>query len=144
MSSSANETEYLKFLTESVEWYRRHANKAMVLFILVRLVLTVLSASLPAFSTLGLGSQALSIAAVTIAVLAALDTQFKWGDEWRQYRTTQMAVQRLHRMYVQGAIAPGKPQDERIHELVRQAEEVIASDADKFFTFRIAAWKEPT
>ena len=135
--------KYLAFLEQSAQWHRRHANKAMVLFITLRLMLTILSASLPAIVAVDLGGIDPTIPAVTIAVLAALDTQFKWGDEWRQYRTTQLSLERLVRMYRNGAFASASVDPKRFHKLVEEAETLMARDAESFFLFRISEWKVP-
>jgi hypothetical protein len=134
--------DYLTFLDERGQWYRWHANKAMILFIALRLVLTVLSAALPALAASNVAKLNLTIPAITIAVLTALDTQFKWGDEWRQYRTTQLSIERLARMYRHGAFAQGAAQPARLQKLVEEAETLMARDAESFFRFRIKAWKD--
>ncbi len=138
---SGSVEEYLAFLERQVRWYRWHANKAMILFIGLRLVLTVLSAALPALAVISEGRD-LTFPAITIAVFAALDTQFKWGDEWRQYRTTQLALERIIRMFEQGAFAQGQPEPQRFLRLVEEAETMLARDAESFFRFRIKAWKD--
>lgn len=143
MSKSSD--DYFEFLAKEVHYYRWHANKAMILFIVLRLVLTVLSASLPALAALAASNtprEYLTLASIMIAVLAALDTQFKWGDEWRQYRTTQMSVERLTRLYHQGAYAPDLEEEARFHKFVNDAETLIARDSQSFFKFRITAWRE--
>jgi hypothetical protein len=114
----------------------------MILFIALRLVLTVLSAALPALAASNVAKLNLTIPAITIAVLTALDTQFKWGDEWRQYRTTQLSIERLARMYRHGAFAQGAAQPARLQKLVEEAETLMARDAESFFRFRIKAWKD--
>jgi len=109
----------------------------MVLFVLLRLVLTVLSAALPALSANALPQQYLTVAAVMIAVLAALDTQFKWGDEWRQFRSTQLSLERLLRMYANDAFYHELTPEKRFVKFVENAEAVMADDYKSFFKFRI-------
>ncbi|MBO0749807.1 MAG: DUF4231 domain-containing protein [Porphyrobacter sp.] len=135
----SNVDDYVTFLERSAHWYRWHANKAMILFISLRLVLTVLSAALPALAAKVAGLD-LTIPAILIAVLTALDTQFKWGDEWRQYRTTQLSLERMVRMFQQGAFAPKLSEPQRFQRLVEEAETLMARDAESFFRFRIKAW----
>lgn len=128
---------YLAEIRSSIAWYKSHANRAMMLFVLLRLVLTVLSAALPALSTDALPKQYLTIAAVTIAVLAALDTQFKWGEEWRQFRSTQLSLERLLRTFVHDAFYPELTPEKRFVKFVEDAEAVMADDYKSFFRFRI-------
>ena len=132
---------YLDEVDRSVAWYRFHANKAMVLFIVIRLVLTVLSAALPALSANQVPTIYLTIAAVTIAVLAALDTQFKWGDEWRQFRSTQLSLQRLLRMFRNDAFYIDLEAAKRFVKFVEEAEIIMSDDSKSFFKFRISEWK---
>ena len=110
--------EYLAFLQTSAVWYKQRADRAMVLFVVLRLVLTTLSAALPALASSEVMKPYLTFAAVTVSVLAALDTQFKWGDEWRQYRTTQLSLERLSRTFKSGTFAANAPEPERLQKLV--------------------------
>lgn len=135
--------EYLAFLQTSAVWYKQRADRAMVLFVVLRLVLTTLSAALPALASSEVMKPYLTFAAVTVSVLAALDTQFKWGDEWRQYRTTQLSLERLSRTFKSGTFAANAPEPERLQKLVNDAETVMARDAESFFRFRITALKDP-
>ena len=136
--------DYLIFLEGSARWHRWHANKAMIFYVVLRLVLTVLSASLPALAAYKDKVFDLTLAAVTVAVLTALDTQFKWGDEWKQYRTTQLSLERLVRMYRNGAFALEIDGGKRFQKLVEEAETLMSRDAESFFRFRVTAWKEPS
>jgi ABC-type multidrug transport system fused ATPase/permease subunit len=140
--SSNQIQEYKDFLNRTIEWFRWHASKAMILHNGIRFLVVVMSASLPLLSNLD-DRVISSVVAVVIAILTALDTQFKWGEEWRQFRSTQMELERLVRIFSQGVLESDKEEAERFHSLVTQAESVISTDKEKFFQFRIAARKEP-
>jgi uncharacterized protein DUF4231 len=104
------ETKYLADLDHTIQRYRREADRPMVYFIVLRLALVIASASLPALTTFD--DRAWSTgAAIVVAALAGLDTQFRWGDEWQHYRSTQLASGRLKRAYQRREAALGDLDD---------------------------------
>jgi hypothetical protein len=98
MAKQRYEQEYLKFVEGRIRWNRRTADRTMVQYIGVRLGLVLVSAALPALTMLQDRIWAIA-ASVIIATLTGLDTHFQWGDEWRHFRTTQLALEKARRDY---------------------------------------------
>lgn len=148
MSVSEYEGEFLAFLDATTRSTKRMADRAMVQFISLRLLLVLASALLPALTTLPdrIWSTA---AAVLVAVLAGLDTQFQWGEEWRHFRSSQLALQRMRREYERrkSALDAGrsvgavKTPAENFEKLATDVEELLQGEADRFFKFRITRWQ---
>lgn len=148
MDEDGFEQEYLRELDGRIRWYKRAADRTMIQFIVVRLGLVLASASLPALTTLRDTRWAIA-AAILVAVLTGLDTQFQWGEEWRHFRSTQLALERALRDYRrrEHAVATSGPGGEpTTHEanfatLYAQAEDLLQSETDRFFRFRITPWR---
>jgi hypothetical protein len=148
--ADAFEGEFFEFLANSIRWQKRTADRAMAQFIGLRLMTVVASALLPALTTLPNRGWAIG-AAVLVAALTGLDTQFRWGEEWHHFRSTQLALERMNREYKYRALslAQGrtvgrisKPED-NFDKLFTDVEELLQSEADGFFKFRITRWQQP-
>jgi hypothetical protein len=150
MSEAAFEAEFLEFLDLAIGRTKRMADRAMVQFVVLRLGLIAASASLPALTTLTDRTWS-TVDAVLVAVLAGLDTQFRWGEEWRHFRSTQLALERMRRDYgrrksavnsgrIVGDIATGI---QNFDKLFTEVENLLQSEADSFFKFRITEWRSP-
>jgi len=98
MTGITFEDEFFAFLDGATHEQKRLADRAMVQFVVLRLSLVVASASLPALITMA-GKEWSSGVAVLVADLTGLDTQFRWGEEWRHFRSTQLALERMKRDY---------------------------------------------
>ena len=98
MSGITFEDQFLGFLDGAIRQQKRMADRAMVQFIVLRLLMVVASASLPALTTIENRVWS-TVAAVLVAVLTGLDTQFRWGEEWRHFRSTQLTLERMRRDY---------------------------------------------
>ena len=148
MSDRTFEETFLDFVTTTGRSTKRMADRAMVQFIVLRLLLVVASASLPALTTLTDRIWS-TLAAVLVAVLAGLDTQFQWGEEWRHFRSTQLALARMHRDFERrkAAIDGGRTigrittAAENFEKLYVDVEDLLQSEADSFFKFRITRWQ---
>jgi hypothetical protein len=136
------------FLAEAIQRQKRMADRAMVQFVALRLTLVLASASLPALTTIP--DRTLSTgAAVLVAVLTGLDTQFRWGEEWRHYRSTQLALERMRRDYERhkSALAAGRSvagittDADNFDRLYASVEELLQAGTDSFFKFRITQWR---
>jgi hypothetical protein len=148
MSETGFEAEFLGFLDQAIRRTKRTADRAMVQFVTLRLALVASSASLPALTTLQ--NRTWSTAdAVLVAILAGLDTQFRWGEEWRHFRSTQLALERMRRDYHRrkSALNDGRSigaittPTENFDKLFTDVEELLQTEADSFFKFRITDWK---
>jgi len=98
MSGITFEDEFFGFLDGAIHQPKRLADRAMVQFVVLRLSLVVASAALPALITMA-GKEWSSGVAVLVAALTGLNTQFRWGEEWRHFRSTQLALERMKRDY---------------------------------------------
>lgn len=148
MSETGFIVEFLGFLDDAIRRTKRQADHAMVQFVVLRLALVAASASLPALTTLQ--SCGWSTAdAVLVAILAGLDTQFRWGEEWRHFRSTQLALERMRRDYQRrkSALSDGRSmggiatEAENFDKLFADVEDLLQTEADSFFKFRITDWK---
>jgi Protein of unknown function (DUF4231) len=148
MSETGFIVEFLGFLDDAIRRTKRQADHAMVQFVVLRLALVAASASLPALTTLQ--SRGWSTAdAVLVAILAGLDTQFRWGEEWRHFRSTQLALERMRRDYQRrkSALSDGRSmggiatEAENFDKLFADVEDLLQTEADSFFKFRITDWK---
>lgn len=147
-SSGTNpfEARTLRQLDEAIARSKRQADRPMVFFILVRLGLIGASAVLPALAANH--STWISAVAVLVTMLTGLDTHFHWGDEWRHFRRTQLALERLRRDYEfrRYALANGRKVGtvtngvENLETLHNAVEDLLLSEADAFFKFRITEW----
>ena len=80
-----------------------------------------------------------------------LDTQFRWGKEWRHFRSTQLTLERLKRDYRHrvAAIEAGRSvgtistPEENFDKLFADVEELIQTEVDSFFKFRVTEWRQP-
>lgn len=148
MADSKPEQDFVAFVRASAHSTKRKADRAMVLFVALRLVLVIASASLPALTVLA-SKLATTYVAVLIAVLTGLDTQFKWGEEWRHFRSSQLTLERLLREfdYRKTALAAGrtvgavKSDADNFEKFSSDVETLLQSEADAFFRFRITEWK---
>lgn len=141
--------EFVAFLKSAIEQQKKMADRAMLQFIALRLTLVITSASLPALITLA-GQTSSSVVAVLVAALTGLDTQFRWGEEWRHFRSTQLALQRMQRDFAHraSALVAGriigniKTEADNFDHLYSSVEELLQTEADRFFKFRITEWRQ--
>jgi hypothetical protein len=151
MLASSFEHKYNEFVGATVRRTKRMADRAMCQFIVLRISLVVTSASLPAFTTFANPGWS-TAAAVSVAILAGLDTQFRWGEEWRHFRSTQNMLERLDREFhhrsaaLEGGRTIGDIQTsaQNFDKFHRDVEELLQSESDRFFKFRVVEWKAPT
>ena len=148
MTHLSYKDEYLGFIDDTVRKAKRTADRAMVQFITLRLLMVAASASLPALTLLPHRGWTIG-AAVLVAVLAGLDTQFQWGEEWRHFRSTQLTLAHLRREYEKrnfalkedSAVDDIKTEVQNFTRLFDDVENLLRSEVAGFFRFRIAPWK---
>jgi hypothetical protein len=150
MEASDFERQFVEMVAQTRRHMKRQADRAMILFVLLRLGLVAGSASLPALTAFA-DRRWSTVLAIGVAILAGLDTQFRWGEEWRHFRSGQLALERYRRDYDHGiaSLQAGRvsselnsPADvfERFYQSVTQYLQV---EAEAFFKFRIVDWKAP-
>jgi len=150
MTGITFEHEFFGFLDGAIHQQKRLADRAMVQFVVLRVSLVVASASLPALITIA-GKEWSSGIAVLVAALTGLDTQFRWGEEWRHFRSTQLALERMKRDYDhrKAALTGGRSignittEAENFDKLCSNVEVLLQTEADSFFKFRITEWRQP-
>ena len=150
MADESFTEEFLGFVDAAIRQQKRFADRAMVQFVTLRLMMVVASALLPALTTLSNRGWATG-AAVLVAALTGLDTQFRWGEEWRHFRSTQLTLERLKRDYRHrvAAIEAGRSvgtistPEENFDKLFADVEELIQTEVDSFFKFRVTEWRQP-
>jgi hypothetical protein len=151
MSGIAFEDQFLGFLDGAIRQQKRMADRAMVQFIVLRLLMVAASASLPALTTIENRVWS-TVAAVLVAVLTGLDTQFRWGEEWRHFRSTQLMLERMRRDYGfrKDALESGRSvgnittKADNFDKLLTEVEELLQTESATFFKFRITEWRQPS
>lgn len=135
--------DLVAFVGKTVKSCRTAANWAMCQFIIVRLGLVVVAALLPYLTTLDDKTFA-SVAAIIVAILTGFDTQFQWGEEWRQYRSTERALERLQREFElrqhslkEGPLGNIDTDLKNVQKFSGDVEELLREHNSAFFKFRI-------
>ena len=80
MADESFTEEFLGFVDAAIRQQKRFADRAMVQFVTLRLMMVVASALLLALTTLSNRGWATG-AVVLVAALTGLHTQFRWGEE---------------------------------------------------------------
>ena len=149
MSDIDFEDRFLGFLDSAIRQQKRMADRAMVQCIVLRLMMVVASASLPALTTIENRAWS-TVAAILIAILTGLDTQFRWGEEWRHFRSTQLMLERMRRDYGyrKDALRSGRSignittNADNFDKLVTEVEELLQTESATFFKFRVTEWRQ--
>ncbi|MDR3493670.1 MAG: DUF4231 domain-containing protein [Ancalomicrobiaceae bacterium] len=148
MKGAEFEIGFLEFLIGTTARTKHLADRAMIQFVALRLLMVFTSALLPALATRD-DRLWVTGAAILVAVLTGLDTQFRWGEEWKHFRSTQMTLERLRREYefrklsIQCGRVIGnvKTDEDNFEKLYSDVEILLQSEADRFFKFRITEWR---
>lgn len=149
MTGTQFEVDYLAGVDRNIKRMKWLADRAMVVFVALRLGLVVGSASLPAL-TIGSDRSWSTVVAVGVAILAALDTQFRWGEEWHHFRSAQLTLERFRRDYDYGVMAVGQgrtapdlqTRGDVFERLYQNVTRFLQAEAESFFKFRIVEWKQ--
>jgi hypothetical protein len=149
--------EYIKNVVDtSIVYYRRHGLRNNILYNGARIMLIVLSLGLPALSAIPKESAPRLLAVLSmalplvIAVLAALEGFFHWGDIWRSRVHTQLSLSRLKRQFHADWLALSVPGTgdldtkayETYRKLVDSVEATMADEEELFWGRRILELKE--
>jgi len=147
---------YDAFVESTRKWLGKRADRYHWYYNCSRIALIVLSVSLPALSTglFGpLGPKAAPYIALVIAVLASLDGLLKPGDNWRHFRSYQLALDRFERVSLSKRAAldletdPEKRRQKQFalyRQFVLEIEEVLEEESKLFFEHQIKQLKQPT
>lgn len=140
---------------KSIEFYGIHSRRNNFLYNASRIGIVVFSLSLPAIVTIAqsyqspLASLVVLVLPVLIAVLAALDSFFHWGELWMSRTATQLALQRIKREFwadwksiqFESQEARSKVAYQKYRELVKQVEGLMEEEEQAFWGRRIQKLK---
>ena len=148
MSSAEFKSNFEAFVSNSVARTKGLADRAMILFTSLRVSLIVLSAMLPALTILAPPIWP-AVAAIAVTILTGIDTQFRWGEEWRHSRSTQITLERLQRECEDRAAELGAgatagditTQNASFDRFRHDVEVLMQTETDRFFQFRVTEWK---
>lgn len=145
--------EYIEGVVDpSVSWYERKARRDMVVFNVSRVLIIVLSLSMPVVAAQYSRSRdstwrvLIDVVPVLVAILAALDGFFRWGDSWRSRRHTELALGRAKREYRVAVLAAdgGRSESEvairallAYEALVATTERLMSTEEEGFWGFRL-------
>lgn len=144
MAREQFEADYVAGVEESIVKSKRSADRARIGYIVLRIILVISTALVPALVVSSHTNWATAIS-VVVAIATGLDTQFPLGEEWRHFRSTQLSFERLLREFdyrkavIQsggkaGAIAN---EGDNFEEFVKDVELLRLSETGGFFRFRI-------
>jgi hypothetical protein len=149
--------DYIKNVVDrSIAYYRRHGLRNNILYNGARILLIVLSLSLLSLSAIpkdsapGLLSVLSTALPLAIAVIAALDGFFHWGDIWRSRVHTQLSLGRLkrefHADWLQLSVPGTDDLDKKAYEiyrmLVNSVETTMVEEEELFWGRRILEQRE--
>ena len=144
---------YEEFVEKTQRWLGKRANRYHWFYNSSRIALVVFSVAIPALSA-GLlgppGEMAAPFVALIIAILASLDGLLKPGDNWRHFRSYQLALHRLTRVWQSKHVAleleadPEKRLQKSIalhRQFVLEIEDLLEQESKLFFEHQIQQLK---
>lgn len=143
-------------VNRSIAYYKRHGRRNNIFYNGAKVIIIMLSLSLPALSAFQkdsssiLLSSAMIIVPIVIAVIAALDGFFHWGDIWRSRVKTELALRRIKREFwadwFEISISPSNDCVKKAFKLYRgmveSVEAVMMSEEELFWGRRIQQLKQ--
>jgi hypothetical protein len=153
----ADAERYLKdVVDESIEYYRKHSRRHYRLYNTSRIGIVVLSLSLPAIVTIsrsGSSSWAVlgaSVIPVVVAILAALDGFYRWGEIWMSRTSAQLTLRRIKREFwmdwngiqLEPDETRAKAAYDKYTSLVRAVEDLMQEEEQAFWGRRIQGLKD--
>ena len=145
--------EYDEFVAQASNWLKTRADRFHWYHNISRTSLVLLSVSIPAM-TAGIfdtfGETAVPYVALAIAFLGALDGLYKPGENWRHFRSYQLALQRYRRVsgsrqtelsLVNAGIERERRALELYEEFVLNIEQLLEEESKKFFEHQIQQLK---
>ncbi len=143
-------------VNRSIKFYKGHSFLNNIFYNGGRIVIIVLSLSLPALSGLSQDTTSkmflnmMTVAPIIIAVVAALDGFFHWGYIWRARKNTELTLRRIRREFwadwIKISLLSSNDRVEKGYNLYRKlvstAESVISSEVDAFWGQRIQRLKK--
>jgi len=156
-SIDARFAEYDDFVEQTGKWLKKRADRFHWYYNFSRTGLVLLSISIPAMTSNFFGPggvAAVPYVALAIAILGALDGLFKPGDNWRHFRSYQLALQRYGRVSSSrrtelSLLDTGEEQEQEqeqralalYKEFVLDIEQLLEEESKKFFEHQIQQLK---
>lgn len=141
MENTAYQDEFLVFLQKAILWFKKRATRAQWAFNGLRILLIILAATLPALASHEDMKTWTTIVAVIIAILTGVETLFKPGDQWKQHRSTQLALLAAKRQYhfqIEKKKSDPKSTDKEAFDILHEGvEKILREEAATFWGFRI-------
>jgi Protein of unknown function (DUF4231) len=139
---------------DQVLWLERKATRARNLYYGLRLTTVVGALLVPAFVSLSIANDTLDdavtvvtwVISLVVAVSAALEQFFHFGDRWRSYRRTVERLKAEGWLFLQLSgryAADGATHEAAYPAFATRTERLIASDLDSFLT-EVAVERERT
>lgn len=128
---------------DQVAWISAQARKMRVRYYVLRLPVVVGGVTIPALISVSLGAAAGQIEdfrivtfwiSLGVAVLAALEAIFQYGDRWRHYRRTAERLKSLGWQYFQlnGAFRRHASHDAAFVAFTERVEEILGEDVEGY------------
>ena len=146
---TAHFSRYEAFVTDLEKWLGRRADRFHWYYNVSRVAIIILGVLVPSLST-GLfgekGKEVAPFAALAIAGLVSLDGLLKPGENWRHFRSYQLALQRSRRIFesrcseLELEADPHKRHQKGLalyREFVSEIEQLLEQEAKLFFDRRI-------
>jgi hypothetical protein len=129
---------------EAVLWLERKAKQAQRLYYALRLVTIIGGVIIPALVSLDLGSdRAGSLVrgmtfglSLLVAISAAVEGFFRYGERWRHYRLTveRLKIEGWQFLQLSGPYAQQRSHGAAYPEFAAQVEEILRSDVQQYIT----------
>jgi hypothetical protein len=129
---------------DTVMWVERKAKQAQRLYYALRLVIIIGGVIIPALVSLDLGTDpaaglvrwAAFGLSLLVAISAALDGLFRFGERWRHYRliAERLKIEGWQFFQLSGPYAHQRSHAAAHPELAARVEEIIKSDVDRYIT----------
>ncbi|MEL6565372.1 MAG: DUF4231 domain-containing protein [Pseudomonadota bacterium] len=136
MAQFSNAEEYIEKRVKQYQgWYDAKAVSKKKSFLQFRVVSVLGGALIPVLTNVSAipvpyKDWIVTFIGLVVVVLVSLDTVFHWGEQWRNYRSTEQVLGReLVFFYAQrGAYADSATDEERFGLLVDRCEEAISTE----------------
>lgn len=132
-----------EILTESLDWYKRHAWRARVLYHLDEVAILVFAALVPAATALKYSSSVTVLLGTAVVILTGLRPIFRWRDDWVRFTEasmqliTELELYRFRVGYYEAA--------DRDQRLIQQVRSIEAAETQGWLRMRRAsAQHEPS
>lgn len=149
---------YIKgVVLQSIQWYEKEGKKNNKLYNYTRILIVVLSLSLPAVLVWEKEVSCICLTVITyalpilVAILASFDGFFHWGELWRSRTSTEISLRRIKREFWADwnslLLMPESEQVESAYSkyksLVYRVEKLMVSEEKTFWEKRIQQLKGP-